>query len=79
MCEYCDKAKTNICGQDMITSLGDDVGVIHINTYLITKLESTEGISPALYVDAIYKDKHVFGLQKLIHYCPFCGRKLRES
>ena len=77
MCEYCEGEKTNIYG--LITSLGDNVGTIHINTYLINKLGGKE-LSPSyIGVDVTYKGKRVFESRDRIEYCPFCGRKLRES
>ena len=77
MCKYCEGGKTNIYGQNMFTSLGDDVGIIHINLYLINKLESTEELRPSLGVDVTYKGERVFGARDRIEYCPFCGQKLR--
>lgn len=74
---------TCICNEDSLfsyehTSLGDDKGILFIRKrYFFNKTE--DELSPGIGFKLIYKGNEVYSSMQRINYCPFCGRKLRES
>lgn len=82
MCEVCN-SKVSRFGMNVTNGtyayLGDNVGNIYINEFLIFESEDNkETIIPAAAFNIQYKDKTVYSFRQHINFCPFCGRKLEE-
>ena len=80
MCEVCEN-KTSTFGSILsdYTNLGDDVGGLYANGFLVLKKEDKEEIVPALGFEINYGEKQVYSFRRRIKFCPFCGRNLKGS
>lgn len=81
MCKVCENKMFAIGSpRGCNTNLGDDVGSIHVEDFLIFEAEDEDKeILPAMAFDIYYKDRRVYSSRQHINFCPFCGRNLKES
>ena len=79
MCDICERDVYFGTGRGCCTSLGDDAGNIVIYNFMKFKPEENDELSPSINSEIVYNSKTVYRSEQHIKYCPFCGRKLKES